>query len=72
MSVLPIFVVHDLLFMIWYAIENDVLYSVEKIFQIGLQRLKLATDKTVAEHRLKKKKGQLFYLANLEKVFSAL
>jgi len=36
--------------------------------EIGLQRLKLATDKTVADHRLKKKKGQLFYLANLEKV----
>ena len=33
-----------------------------------MQRFKLNTDKMVADGQLKKKKGQLFYLTNLEKV----
>eukprot|EP00112_Aurelia_sp_Birch-Aquarium-sp1_P016886 Seg3863.2 transcript_id=Seg3863.2/GoldUCD/mRNA.D3Y31 product="E3 ubiquitin-protein ligase SHPRH" protein_id=Seg3863.2/GoldUCD/D3Y31 len=35
--------------------------------EVGFQRLKLRGDKSVAENQLNRKKGQLFYLKNLEK-----
>eukprot|EP00795_Rhopilema_esculentum_P014371 gene14371-5419_t len=45
-------------------------YIIDK-HEIGFQRFKLQADRTAALHMLGKKKGQLFYLKNLEKAQSS-